>query len=121
MSEQFRSWAAISFLLVSVSSSVCAQRASGTRKDCVPPRVTYSPEPSPSHYPRRDSANAAVDILIDEKGHVLDPKIVTSSGIDDFDHDAMVTVRRWRFKPSSCNGKPMPVHVIVQIKSTVMH
>ena len=95
MSGWFRSWASISLLLVCVLSSVCAQTASETRKNCVPPRVTYNPQPSPSYYPRKDSADTALDILIDEKGHVLDPKIVTSSGSDEFDHDAVVAVRKW--------------------------
>jgi TonB family protein len=121
MRERFRSWAAVSLLVFFVSCGMRAQAASGSKKNCVPPRVIYSPEPGPSHYPKKDSADVSIDVLIDAKGKVLEPKVVTSSGTDEFDHDAIVAVRAWRFKPSTCDGKPIPVHIIVQVHSSVKH
>ncbi len=112
---------AVALLVSSFSCVAGAQTTMDARKNCAPPRATHSPEPSPSHYPRKDSAVAGLNILIDEKGRVLDPKIVEWSGSDAFDRDAMVAVRKWRFKPSTCDGKPISVHIGVQIHSTVMH
>jgi TonB family protein len=87
----------------------------------VPPEVTYRTDPPPSHYPRTDSASALLNILIDEKGKVLDPNVTKSSGSRDFDHDASVAVSKWRFKPATCDGKPFPVHIAVQLNSQVKH
>jgi len=98
-----------------------AQTTSGPRKNCVPPRVAYSEGPPPTLQPRKDSASTSLDVLVDEKGRVLDPKVITASGSDEFDHDARVTVRRWRWKPSTCDGKPLPVHIVAQIRSAVRH
>jgi TonB family protein len=102
------SWLAMSLLAVFVSCGMCAQTASGSKKNCAPPRVTYSPEPAPAHYPKKDSAVAVLNILVDEKGRVSDSKLVTSSGSDDFDRDALSTVQNWRFKPANCDGKAIP-------------
>jgi TonB family protein len=119
MSKRFKSRAAISLLIVSASWIMCAQTTNGSGKKCLPPQVTYSPEPPPSHYPLKDSALAVLNVLVDEKGQVLDPKVVKSSGSDEFDHDAMGAVQKWRFKPASCDGKPIPTRMKLQISSKV--
>ena len=57
MCERFRSRAAIGLLVICVSWVACAQTAAPptptneSGKKCLPPKVTYSPEPSPSYYP----------------------------------------------------------------------
>src|ERR1700723_3150780 len=125
MSDRFKSWAAISLLVVSVSGATCAQTATtqsptnGSGKKCLPPKVTYSPEPSPSYYPRKDSALTILNVLIDEKGHLLEPKVARSSGSDGFDRDAISAVRRWRFKPATCDGTPISTHINLEISSNV--
>jgi TonB family protein len=125
MSERFKSWAAISLLVVSVSGTTCAQTATtqspteGSGKKCLSPKVTYSPAPSPSYYPRKDSALTILYVLIDEKGHLLDPKVARSSGSDEFDHDAISTALKWRFKPATCDGTPISTHINLEIGSNV--
>jgi protein TonB len=114
-------WGAMSLLVVFVSCGMSAQTANGSKKNCVPPRVIYSPEPAPSYYSKKDSAVAVLNVLVDEKGQVSDTKVVRSSGSDDFDRDALSTVRNWRFKPASCDGKALPAHMNVEIISSVTH
>ncbi len=121
MTAFLRVCVAVSLLGASLPRTTYAQTKSASGKPCVLPMPIYQPEPPPSHYPRKDSAVATLEITIDEKGRVLDPKVITSSGIDEFDHDALVAVQKWRFKPSTCDGKPVVTHIAVQVKSTVTH
>src|SRR5208337_3220528 len=112
MNDRFKSWAAISLLAISVSGAVCAQTATtqsptnGSGKKCLAPKVTYSPAPSPSYYPRKDSALTILYVLIDEKGRLHDPKVARSSGSREFDEDAIGAVKQWLFKPATCDGTP---------------
>ena len=125
MCERFKSWAAIGLLVVSVSVGVCAQTtatqttANGSGKKCLPPKVMYSTEPSPSYYPQKDSAMTVLDVLIDEKGHLHDPKVTRSSGSHEFDDAAIGAVRQWRLKPATCDGKPISTHISLEISSNV--
>ena len=89
-------------------------------KKCAAPRPTYSPEPSPSYYPRESSALAVLWLLVDEKGHPHDVKLARSSGSDDFDREAVAAVRGWRFKPAMCDGKPVATHINVEVNSYVV-
>jgi TonB family protein len=111
MCERFRSWAAIGLLVICVSGVACAQTATPqtptneSGKKCLPPKVIYSTEPSPSYYPRKDSALTVLYVLIDEKGALHDPKVTRSSGSREFDNDAIGAVKQWRFKSATCEGK----------------
>jgi TonB family protein len=111
----------ISLLLISLPSGTSGQTANAGGKKCTPPRATYSPDPPPSHYPLKDSAFVIVNILVDEKGQVREPKVTRTSGSDEFDHDVVAAVHTWRFKSALCDGKPIPAHINVQVNSRVMH
>lgn len=107
---------------LTLSHVASAQTAGTSAGHCESlPRVIHQVEPGPSHYPQKDSAVVVLDILVSEKGKPLDPKVVTSSGIKEFDSDAMSTVKKWRFTAAVCNGKSAPVHIAVEIKSNVVH
>jgi protein TonB len=103
-----------------LSVAVLSQTASQPSKKCTPPTPTYNPDPRPSHYPSSNVGSVTIGVLVDESGQVRDPKIVKSSGSSDFDNDAVDTVRKWKFKPSICDGKPTPVHINLKIDSRVM-
>jgi TonB family protein len=125
MCERFRSWAAIGLLVICVSWVACAQTATPqtptneSGKKCQPPKVIYSTEPSPSHYPRKDSALTVLYALIDEKGALHDPKVTRSSGSREFDDDAIGAVKQWRFKSARCEGKPISAPISLEISSSV--
>ena len=107
-------------LLISLSLSASGQTVNAGGKKCTPPQATYSPDPPPSHYPLKDSASVILNVLIDEKGQVREPKVTRTSGSDEFDHDAVSTVQAWRFKSAACDGKPIAAHINVQVNSPVM-
>src|SRR5712671_2967056 len=97
---------------------VRAQTASAPKQNCEPPRPTYQEDPPPYHI-RKNLGIAIFDLLVDEKGKVADVKLSQSSGHDDFDRDATKAVRRWKFKPSTCEGRPTPAHIALQIRATM--
>ena len=103
-----------------LSMAVLGQTASQPERKCSLPKPTDTPDPPPSHYPSSKVGSATIQVLVDEKGQVRDPKIVQSSGNSDFDSDAVDTVKRWKFKPSICDGKPTPVRINVVLNSRVM-
>ncbi len=79
----------------------------------VGPRVEadYRGNPTPP-YPamaRRmgDSGEVQLDVHVGEQGTVLDVKLKRSSGSSLLDQSAIDTVRKWRFKPATVDGKPV--------------
>jgi protein TonB len=118
MKGNLSSRAVICLLATSLPLIVFGQTTNAGKK-CGPPQVTYNPAPPPSHYPSKGSALLIVNVLIDEKGRVRDPKITRPSGSDEFDRDALNTVQTWRFKPAKCDGKPIPDHISLEISSRV--
>jgi TonB family protein len=95
-------------------STVHSQTADGSKK-CAPPRATYNPAPTYFY----DRGVAVVSILVNEKGLVQDPQLVQSSGSKGYDKNAMSTVRKWRFAPPLCDGKPRPVRIDVELMTTM--
>jgi len=82
----------------------------GTMK---PPTLIYGPDPS---LPRRETPKNPVDIevLVKVDGKTSDLKVVRS--VDEmFDHEAVETVRKWRFKPATCDGVPIATQIGVSV------
>jgi len=93
---------------------VCVQAQNEPNKPCSHPHATYSPSPTYFY----DKGIAIVSILVDEKGSVHEPRLVQSSGSRGYDKDAMSTIRRWRFDPALCDGKPSPTRIAIELKTT---
>ena len=53
------------------------------------------------------------EIVVNEQGVVSDAKILRSIPL--LDEAALETVRKWQFRPSVVNGKPVPVREVVNI------
>jgi TonB family protein len=102
-------------LLLSISPA----QTDGSDKKCSAPKVSYSPEPSPSYYPHKNSAVTILYLGVDEKGRVIDPQVARPSGSAEFDREALSTIKRWRFKPAMCDGKPTMVYINVEMVSSV--
>jgi len=96
-----------------------AQTVNIAGKKCTAPQATYTPDPPPSHHPRQNSALTVVYLLVDEDGRPRYLKVARSSGNAEFDHDALVTIAQWRFKPAMREGKPIAVHINVEVGSNV--
>jgi TonB family protein len=74
-------------------------------------------------YPRAwFGKNTATDVLVglivSEKGLPENLHIVRSGGVK-FDKNAMETVSKYRFKPATKEGKPIPVHLNVDVSYQV--
>ncbi len=103
-------------LIIFGMSPICtvhSQTADGSKKNCAPPRASHNPSPTYFY----DRGVAIISILVDEKGLVRDPQLFQSSGSKGYDKDAMSTVRKWRFDPALCDGKPSPVRINVEFKA----
>lgn len=78
-----------------------------------PPHAEYSPDPN---YPEHHKENMTVVMwtIIGVDGKPKDLRIVRSGG-EDFDRPALEAVRKWRFKPATCDGSPVPVAINVEV------
>jgi TonB family protein len=76
------------------------------------PVATFQPEPGfPTGIPPQDSS-VALSLIVDARGRPQAIK-VSQSGGKDFDDDALTAVGKWRYKPGTCEGEPMPVEIKV--------
>lgn len=77
------------------------------------PRVDASWDGNtPPPYPRMalrmgDQGEVRLDVRVGIDGRVLDVRLRQSSGSALLDHTAIDTVRRWRFKPATVDGRPV--------------
>jgi TonB family protein len=91
-----------------------AQAPDAPKRNCTPPRVTHQEDPPLSHR-FGTTAVATLSVTVDENGRVTDASILTSSGDDKFDDGTLKTIRKWKFKPCLCNGKPTPIRFKVEM------
>jgi TonB family protein len=79
-----------------------------------PPRALSNPDP---HYPahHKEAATVVISTLVGDDGTPEELKLVSSAG-SDFDQAALDAVREWKFKPSTCDGTPIPARINIEIK-----
>ncbi|GAA4880458.1 energy transducer TonB [Ferrimonas pelagia] len=66
----------------------------------------------PPKYVRHTSkADAVVSFVVDADGQVKSPKIVSSTGYQGLDKQALDTVERWRFSPGRLKGETVAVRI----------
>ncbi len=78
-----------------------------------PPTPMYAPDPE---LPRQETPKNPVDIdvLVQADGKVGDLKVARS--VDEaFDKAALNAVQKWRFKPATCDGVAIPMHISVAV------
>ena len=74
----------------------------------------------PPQYPselRKARIEGAVTIVfvLDESGHVEDPRVENSSR-SEFERPALDAVRRWKFKPGMKDGEPVRTYMRLPIR-----
>ena len=86
---------------------------------CTRPKPVFTPDPTPpdgwfGKGPK--TARTTLEMTIDKKGRVLDPKAINSGG-KDVDARAIEAVKNWRFVPKTCGKDPVEtrMHVLVRI------
>ena len=60
-----------------------------------------------------------VAYTIGEDGTTTDLSVKKSSGFADLDNAALQAVRTWRYKPATQDGKPVAVHVNVDVRFAI--
>jgi len=81
-----------------------------------PPRLVYSVEPEFSEEARvhKYNGNIQTAMMIDETGKPSDIWIVRPSGMQ-LDQQAANAVRQYRFEPATCHGKPVAIHLYIDV------
>lgn len=82
-----------------------------------PPKATSAPDPKFPDLPADAEPRGTVVLLIgvSAKGHVEAVRVLRSDEAA-FEKSAVMTVRKWRFKPAEKDGHPVPVQVTVEMK-----
>jgi protein TonB len=80
------------------------------------PRPVYSPNPEYVDKARREkiTGNVTLSMTVTAEGKVRDLKI--TKGLDKgLDKQALAAVSTWRFEPATKDGKPVAVHINVDV------
>ncbi len=93
-----------------------AAEVSRVGDDVGAPVPTYKPEPTYTDKARlvKRQGAAVLCIVVNPHGDVEQARIVRPLGLG-LDQSALHTVRSWKFKPATRNGKPVPVRVMVEV------
>ncbi|MGC2743386.1 MAG: energy transducer TonB [Candidatus Angelobacter sp.] len=81
-----------------------------------PPKPLYTPEPEFPRVGGRDLNKYFImlHILVMKEGKVTDAVAFSPDNLG-FSKNAEQTVQKWRFKPGSCNGRPVAVEMKIEI------
>lgn len=81
------------------------------------PRVIYRVDPEYTDKARKKKLNGIVvlSVIVTPEGSARDVKIIKSldGGLD---KNAMAAVSKWKFEPSTKDGKPVAMHVAVEVR-----
>jgi protein TonB len=80
------------------------------------PKPVYMPNPEYSDKGRKKKINGAVAVtmIVTADGTVRDVKV--SKGLEEsLDRQAIAAVSKWRFEPATKDGKPVAVHLDVEV------
>lgn len=95
-------------------AGITAYRAGGGVKAPVSRQKVDVPYPPELRAVKKLGALSA-EIIVDEKGKVRDVTVIRSAD-PAFERAARETMSRWRFRPGTLNGKPVPVLVRIYIE-----
>jgi TonB family protein len=85
--------------------------------DVLPPVLIHSVNPKFTRALRSANVNAVVRVglVVDTAGKPTQIHIITSSN-SSLDKSAMNAVSKYRFKPATLHGQPVPVELVVEVK-----
>ena len=109
-------WVA-ALLLACAALAICAEPVYELTADIAPPRLTHHVNPQ---YPEnlhglRIRGTVAIGVVVTSKGMPDNPQVVKSLD-KEVDSCAVEAVRQWRFAPAQKQGKPVAVHITVEIE-----
>ncbi|MBI3884464.1 MAG: energy transducer TonB [Opitutae bacterium] len=97
--------------------SFLAALAEGKREQAVPVR-TVSPEMPASFRREGSSGLVTVSFEIDEQGNVKEPKVEKSTHRE-LEEPTLKALKKWKFKPATQDGTPVPCRITLPIKFSV--
>jgi periplasmic protein TonB len=82
----------------------------------VPPVPIYAPEAEFSDEARRSKYQGVclISIIVDTHGNPQNPRVVQRLGMG-LDEKAIEAIRRYKFKPGTRDGKPVPVLITIEV------
>jgi TonB family protein len=82
----------------------------------VPPVPIYAPEAEFSDEARRSKYQGVclISIIVDTHGNPQNPRVVQRLGMG-LDEKAIEAIRRYKFKPGTKDGKPVPVLITIEV------
>ena len=89
-----------------------AARAAGISAPTIITRA--EPEYTAEARRARRAGTVSISLVVDEAGNPQNPKVVRSLGLG-LDEKAIEAVQKWKFKPGTKDGKPVPVIVSVEV------
>ncbi|HZJ29931.1 MAG TPA: TonB family protein [Vicinamibacterales bacterium] len=81
------------------------------------PIKTVQPQYSAEALQARLQGTVAVEVLVDEKGHVADARVLRSIPL--LDKAALEAARQWEFTPTLMNGEPVPILLQLEMNFTL--
>ncbi len=83
--------------------------------------AVYQPQPEVPDDLRADALDktCVVEISVDANGAPADVKVGQSSGVDELDQIALAAAKKWKFKPATSDGTPIPSLVRLHIQFKV--
>jgi TonB family protein len=88
---------------------------SDAKAKIIPPKAIATPKPAPAADEGKGAAVFSVTIGTD--GLVHDPQMTRSSGSKQADANALAAIKRWKFKPATKDGVPIPVIINIEVRS----
>ena len=84
------------------------------------PKPVYTPDPEYSERARKKKVNGTVVVamIVTPEGRVRDVKIAKSLD-EGLNKQALAAVRTWKFEPATKDGKPVAVHLNVDVSFRV--
>ncbi len=96
---------------------VCGQPDTTKEGPCATaPRPVSFTEPDYTDRARKAKLQGRIllEVVVDREGNVAKTKIVQGLGMG-LDENSVKTVRKWKFKPGTYDGKPVPVTLPVEV------
>jgi protein TonB len=84
----------------------------------IPPKAIATPKPEPAA--NEGTGPAVFKVTIGTDGLVHDPQLIKSSDSKQADANALAAIRKWRFKPATQDGVPIPVIINIEVRSHAM-